>query len=381
MKNKYGLSRYIPEGIKQRIRSDAGCGCIFCGSAIVEYEHIEPSFSEAKSHDPECMTLLCPACHTKVTMKVISKKKVWAQKRTPKAKQDGFVRDAFFSAANEKTFFLGGVKISVGSAMSLAGKPILWFEEAVNGGPLMLCAIFHDANGELMAYINRNEFIGFSKKLDVQSISSRLLIKKDNSTFLEVDRAGDEPLKILNIDSLFLNVRVEIESDGSVVASSAGKQFTKLGPNSAINTGKGLYIGSVPWGVIGSLVSSVVHAVSNGEILRDFSGRQVGWIIRRNGIDILLNQHGAHLGFSIFGEVFLLTGHYVGHLSGDQIGFQAESYSWGEPIYVDSLDRATRNIRVSCMNDLSYRLFGDYDVARLDWVFRQSLTKPAFGRA
>ena len=60
MKNKFELSRTIPEPIKRQIRQDSGFGCVICGLGIIQYEHVDPEFHLAKIHDPSKMTLLCP---------------------------------------------------------------------------------------------------------------------------------------------------------------------------------------------------------------------------------------------------------------------------------------------------------------------------------
>jgi len=58
--NKHGLPRHIPPEIKRAIRQACGFGCVTCGSAIGQYEHIDPEFAEATSHDPEKMAYLNP---------------------------------------------------------------------------------------------------------------------------------------------------------------------------------------------------------------------------------------------------------------------------------------------------------------------------------
>jgi hypothetical protein len=75
-KNRFGLSRDIPRGIKREVRRRSGFGCVICGCAIFEYEHVDPPFSEAKQHDPSGITLLCGQCHSYVTRGVWSKDKV-----------------------------------------------------------------------------------------------------------------------------------------------------------------------------------------------------------------------------------------------------------------------------------------------------------------
>ena len=60
-RNQYGLTRTIPEDIKRQVRQACGFGCVCCGLAIATYEHIDPEFHFAESHDPDKMAYLCGA--------------------------------------------------------------------------------------------------------------------------------------------------------------------------------------------------------------------------------------------------------------------------------------------------------------------------------
>lgn len=55
-KNKYGLSRNIPNHIKRAVRQKCGFGCVICGLFICDFDHYAPSFSEAKKHNPDGIT-------------------------------------------------------------------------------------------------------------------------------------------------------------------------------------------------------------------------------------------------------------------------------------------------------------------------------------
>jgi hypothetical protein len=81
--NKYRLDRYIPSNIRRQIRQNSGFGCVICGCAICEYEHVNPPFSSAREHDPDKMTFLCSNCHDKVTRKIWSKDKVVKAMKNP----------------------------------------------------------------------------------------------------------------------------------------------------------------------------------------------------------------------------------------------------------------------------------------------------------
>src|SRR5262245_16747171 len=94
-KNQYGLSRDIPADVKRAVRQACGYGCVICGSAIIEYEHVEPTFENAREHDPDGITLLCPQCHGKVTRKFLSKQTVQNAMLHPKCKEQGYANEFF----------------------------------------------------------------------------------------------------------------------------------------------------------------------------------------------------------------------------------------------------------------------------------------------
>lgn len=76
MINKFGLPRHIPEDVKLEVRRRSKFGCVVCRCAIYQYEHIDPEYVEAKTHDPENICLLCGACHDRVTRRRLSKETV-----------------------------------------------------------------------------------------------------------------------------------------------------------------------------------------------------------------------------------------------------------------------------------------------------------------
>ena len=71
MKNKHGLSRDIPRDVKRYVRQRCGFGCVICGASIYQYDHFEPEFSEALTHEGDGITLLCPTHHDEKTRGVL----------------------------------------------------------------------------------------------------------------------------------------------------------------------------------------------------------------------------------------------------------------------------------------------------------------------
>ena len=60
--NQHGLSRNIPAEVRRVLRAEAGFGCVKCGRAFAEYEHIEPEFASAREHAPKDMALCERTC-------------------------------------------------------------------------------------------------------------------------------------------------------------------------------------------------------------------------------------------------------------------------------------------------------------------------------
>ena len=84
----------IPESIKRQIRQEAKFGCIFCGSPIVEYHHIEP-YCKVKCHEKENLALLCPEHHHRANCGELLKEKVIEAKNNPFNVRVNFVRKEF----------------------------------------------------------------------------------------------------------------------------------------------------------------------------------------------------------------------------------------------------------------------------------------------
>ncbi len=81
--NKQGLSKYIPQEIKDRIIKNSYHGCVICGNGLYDFEHIIPEYSEASSHQVDRMALLCKHHHGEVTNGSISKSKVFKAQQKP----------------------------------------------------------------------------------------------------------------------------------------------------------------------------------------------------------------------------------------------------------------------------------------------------------
>lgn len=125
--NKYGLSRHIDENIARTIRKACGYGCVRCGMALYEYEHIDPEFAEAHKHNPERMALLCGSCHNAVTRKTLSKLAVKKARLEPWCLKNGYAHDFLELPDGPVGICLGSTRSECQVLLQIYGWPVIWF--------------------------------------------------------------------------------------------------------------------------------------------------------------------------------------------------------------------------------------------------------------
>lgn len=179
MRNQYGLSRSIPEGIKRQVRQHCGYGCILCGSAIVEYEHIRPEFAKAKVHDANGIALLCPTCHARKTRNFISAGRVMEAMAKPAAKESGFAFSELEAQEGHPYIIIGGMTLrNCRTPVEVRGFPLVSIENAeINRGPYQISATFFDHNGQPSLLIRRNEWQVSSNVWDVEAVGGRITVR------------------------------------------------------------------------------------------------------------------------------------------------------------------------------------------------------------
>ncbi len=178
-RNKYGLSRTIPEDVKRNVRQECGFGCVCCGLAIGSYEHIDPQFSEARSHDAAKMAFLCEACHSRVTRGFWSKEKVKEARKMPWCIQEGRCHDAFDIGDNEFVVWAGANRIvNIETILKVDDTTLLAIEPPeIAGGPYRLSGEFYDENGTFLFKILRNEWFGETSNWDIECVGGKIVIK------------------------------------------------------------------------------------------------------------------------------------------------------------------------------------------------------------
>lgn len=179
MRNQFGLSRSIPEDIKRQVRQRCGYGCVICGAAIVEYEHVRPEFTKAKAHDAQGISLLCPTCHAKKTRNFLSARRVLEAMDKPAAKASGFAFSELEDHSSHPYVVLGGVTLkNCPTPVEVRGIPLIRIEDAeVTRGPYQLSASFFDSEGSPSLFIRRNEWHVAADSWDVEAVGGRITVR------------------------------------------------------------------------------------------------------------------------------------------------------------------------------------------------------------
>lgn len=233
--NKHGLSRSsLNESTKRQIRQNSGFGCVVCGLAIGDYEHVDPDFADAIEHNPENMTFLCAQHHALVTRGRLSKETVKEHMKNPAAQQASFSHESFY-LGNERPIIVLGNITAIRAEVILKHEdiPIFWVDEPeVPGGPFRINAEFRNRLGQVIFSIRNNEWRARTDNWDVESEGPRTYIRNSKGDIALIIRT--EPPNKLVIERLDLQIngfsficdgsQFYIESpNGHHVSASGGK--------------------------------------------------------------------------------------------------------------------------------------------------------------
>jgi hypothetical protein len=179
MRNKFGLSRDIPAGIKRAVRQRCGFGCVICAGAIFEYEHFNPEFAQAHGHWADGITLLCPNCHAKKTRNLLSDRRVREANAVPAAHSMRYAYSDIEGASMRPFVQLAGMTLkNCETPLQMSGLPVLRIEDAEDaGGPYRLSASFFNAHGAPSLFIRQNEWQVLSDSWDVEVVGASITVR------------------------------------------------------------------------------------------------------------------------------------------------------------------------------------------------------------
>lgn len=178
--NKYGLSRHnIPAAVKRIVRQKSGFGCVICGLGIYQYDHVDPVFSKCRNHDPECMTLLCPNCHSKVTTKMWSREKVKKAMRAPRSFTRGYSNEFFDIGDGHPVIVFGGAILeNCTIPVMIRQTPLFTIRPSSETNKFLISASFYNKKERLILKIEDNEWQAFTSSWDIEVIGPKLTIRE-----------------------------------------------------------------------------------------------------------------------------------------------------------------------------------------------------------
>jgi hypothetical protein len=206
-KNKHGLSRDIPEDIRREIRLRCAFGCVICGSAVTTYEHFDPPFKDAMSHDVKGITLLCGSHQIQSSKSLLSKETIAAANENPKCRQTGYADHMFDLGGVSPTIALGSVRlIECGQVLAVNQKPVIAVKEPEPGSERWrLSAEFTDEEGRPVCRIVDNELQIYEQVHDFEQVKNRFTIKETGGKTILALRV--EAPHSLHVDRMLLRMR------------------------------------------------------------------------------------------------------------------------------------------------------------------------------
>lgn len=218
--------------MRRRVRQECGFGCVICGLAITQYEHIDPPYPEATAHEPEKIALLCGSCHDRVTRSMWSKEKVLEARLDPITFVNGYARDAFdFKVPFE--LFVGDNCFTDVRCIVRKNTGEEWFSieppEAADAPP-RLNAKFFGPNGQPELEIDQNEWKCTTGVWDLVVRGSIIEIRTvSRKPMLRLRARSPHGLELQYLDMIFQDTRILIDEHGTVRLSRADTQIQMKG--------------------------------------------------------------------------------------------------------------------------------------------------------
>lgn len=215
------------------MRQRDGFGCVLCGNAIVDYEHFDPEFSDAKSHDVDGIILLCIQCHGLKTRGRLSRETIHQAMRNPKARQLGFSFGPFDVGNEPPEIIVGDITArNVPVVLRVDGENIMQIqppEEA--GGPFRISAFVCDRAGRSILHIIENEWRTRMSNWDVVTEGPVIVIR---SAIRDIDlRLRTNPPRQLIFERFIIRHRgiaIECrESSSTTIEHRDGTKFSTTG--------------------------------------------------------------------------------------------------------------------------------------------------------
>lgn len=355
--NKHGLKRRVEPDIKREIRKQDGYGCIVCGSMLVDYEHIDPLFCDAKEHDPSKMALLCGQHHDPVTRRIMPKRLIKKHKEDPYCKKHGYAFSTYFPNPDD-------IKIKCGNSyfqdtkkiFEINGRPIIWIEK--EDDEILFSAIFFDDIGRKIGYLNKNTFIALVNDCDIFAIGTRIEARTKKGTInLELNIEGDGIVELRRLSAKYFGTNIKINKSGDIKIDS--NTFSNI---QTFNCGGAFRIGSIPRvrtsfyklkPIQKSLIKERLPRIKN------LNGFLKGYIYQ----DQIIDQNNFVTAYIQGEKVYTIQHEYIGDIfktlekNTYTIGTNEDEYEDREPIYIEEKNRQISKIIQKPTIETLYRIF------------------------
>jgi hypothetical protein len=226
--NRYDLSRAIPAGIKRLVRQRDGFGCLICGSAFYQYDHIENEYKDAKEHDPQKIVLLCGGCHDKKTRRFLSTETIVGKIGAPACLSKGFSWGAFDLGCSAPEIVLGTLTAkNVESLISIDGVSIFSVAPpSVPGGPFNINATFRNPKDDENLRIVNNEFQVLGANWDAEISGARITLRSGHGVFSLILRI--EPphrLVVERLDMKYDDISITCRENETILIEGRGSKY------------------------------------------------------------------------------------------------------------------------------------------------------------
>lgn len=228
--NKNGLTDTIASSVKREVRQRCGFGCVNCGNAVYQYEHLEPTFAEAKEHNPEHIVLLCGGCHDRVSRKILSKETIKLRSQNPVCKQNGFSFGPFDLGLVEPTVKIGTLTCkNVESLIQIDGESIFSIKKPeCEGAPFRINAYLADRDGVEILKIKDNEWITSIFSWDVEVVGPKITIRKGFGDITLVLRTeAPHSLVVERLEMVHRGIKISCRENNSLEVVTRSGQILK----------------------------------------------------------------------------------------------------------------------------------------------------------
>lgn len=231
--NQYGLSRHIPADTALQVRQRSRFGCVVCRCAIYQYEHIDPEFANARTHDPEKICLLCGGCHDRVTRGRLSKETIKSKYAEIQVAQDV---DAPFEeldlACNDISVVLGTATFHhAKSLIRIDGQDLLSITPPSDGAAFpTLNGVFCDRFGSVIFRVIDNVWQGSTDAWDIEIVGSNVTIRaEEHRPALSFDIIPPRTIQVRTLDMYINNCHIVCDEKQLLVGQTFGSKGAYIG--------------------------------------------------------------------------------------------------------------------------------------------------------